>query len=141
MLKKEITYTDYNGVKRTETHYFNLSRSELLRMEMTEETSLKEKLTKMIQEKSKVKLYEYFEWLVLKSYGIKSEDGKRFEKSEEISKAFSETEAYTELILELCSGEDKVLAFVDGIMPTPVPEEAKKQALDMISENVVPISN
>lgn len=133
MLKKEITYTDYNGVKRTEDFYFNLSRAELLRMEMTTESSLEEKLKAMVKEKNKVKLYEYFEWLVLKSYGEKSEDGKRFRKSEQLSKAFSETEAYTELLVELCSGEDKVLDFVNGIMPTPVPKEVQKQALDMAS--------
>lgn len=133
MLKKEITYTDYNGTKRTETFYFNLSRPELLRMEMTTESSLEEKLKAMVKEKNKVKLYEYFEWLVLKSYGEKSEDGKHFHKSEALSKAFSETEAYTELLMELCSGEDKVLDFVNGIMPTPVPKEVQKQALDMAS--------
>lgn len=133
MLKKEITYTDYNGTKRTETFYFNLSRPELLRMEMTTESSLEEKLKAMVKEKNKVKLYEYFEWLVLKSYGEKSEDGKHFHKSEALSKAFSETEAYTELLMELCSGEDKVLDFVNGIMPTPVPKEVEKQALEMAS--------
>lgn len=133
MLKKEITYTDYNGVKRTGTFYFNLSRPELLRMEMTTEFSLEEKLKAMVKEKNKVKLYEYFEWLVLKSYGEKSEDGIHFHKSEELSKAFSETEAYTELLMELCSGEDKVLDFVNGIMPTPVPKEVEKQALEMAS--------
>lgn len=133
MLKKEITYTDYNGTKRTEDFYFNLSRPELLRMEMTSESSLQEKLKAMIKEQNKVKLYEYFEWLVLKSYGEKSEDGKHFHKSEALSKAFSETEAYAELLTELCSGEDKVLEFVNGIMPTPVPKEVQKQALDMAS--------
>lgn len=133
MLKKEITYTDYNGTKRTEDFYFNLSRPELLRMEMTTESSLEEKLKAMVKEKNKVKLYEYFEWLVLKSYGEKSEDGKHFHKSEALSKAFSETEAYAELLMELCSGEDKVLDFVNGIMPTPVPKEVQKQALDMAS--------
>lgn len=133
MLKKEITYTDYNGVKRTGTFYFNLSRPELLRMEMTTESSLEEKLKAMVKEKNKVKLYEYFEWLVLKSYGEKSEDGIHFHKSEELSKAFSETEAYAELLTELCSGEDKVLDFVNGIMPTPVPKEVEKQALEMAS--------
>ena len=133
MLKKEITYTDYNGTKRTEDFYFNLSRPELLRMEMTSESSLQEKLKAMIKEQNKVKLYEYFEWLVLKSYGEKSEDGKHFHKSEALSKAFSETEAYTELLTELCSGEDKVLEFVNGIMPTPVPKEVQKQALNMAS--------
>lgn len=133
MLKKEITYTDYNGVKRTGTFYFNLSRPELLRMEMTTESSLEEKLKAMVKEKNKVKLYEYFEWLVLKSYGEKSDDGIHFHKSEELSKAFSETEAYAELLMEFCSGEDKVLDFVNGIMPTPVPKEVEKQALEMAS--------
>ena len=102
-------------------------------MEMTTESSLEEKLKAMVKEKNKVKLYKYFEWLVLKSYGEKSEDGIHFHKSEELSKAFSETEAYAELLMELCSGEDKVLDFVNGIMPTPVPKEVEKQALEMAS--------
>ena len=133
MLAKEITYTDYNGTKRTETFYFYLSRAELMRMEMTCETSLRDKLIAMVKEQDKVKLYEYFEWLVLKSYGEKSEDGRHFRKSEEISKEFSNTEAFSELLIELCSGEDKVLAFVNGIVPTPVPKEEQKKALEMAS--------
>ena len=133
MLAKEITYTDYNGTKRTETFYFYLSRAELMRMEMTCETSLRDKLIAMVKEQDKVKLYEYFEWLVLKSYGEKSEDGRHFRKSEEISKEFSNTEAFSELLIELCSGEDKVLAFVNGIMPTSVPKEEQEKALEMAS--------
>lgn len=133
MLAKEITYTDYNGTKRTETFYFYLSRAELMRMEMTCETSLRDKLIAMIKEQDKVKLYKYFEWLVLKSYGEKSEDGRHFRKSEGISKEFSNTEAFSELLIELCSGEDKVLAFVNGIMPTPVPKEEQEKALEMAS--------
>lgn len=133
MLAKEITYTDYNGTKRTETFYFNLSRAELMRMEMTSETSLRDKLIAMVKEQDRVKLYKYFEWLVLKSYGEKSDDGKHFRKSEEISEAFSSTEAFSELLIELCSGEDKVLAFVNGIMPTPVPKEEQEKALEMAS--------
>lgn len=133
MLAKEITYTDYNGTKRTETFYFYLSRAELMRMEMTCETSLRDKLIAMVKEQDKVKLYEYFEWLVLKSYGEKSEDGRHFRKSEEISQEFSNTEAFSELLIELCSGEDKVLAFVNSIMPTPVPKEEQEKALEMAS--------
>lgn len=134
MLEKEITYTDYAGNKRTETFRFHLSRAELMKMEMTCEGSLKEKLIAMVKEQNKVKLYEYFEYLVKASYGIRSEDGKRFEKSEEISKAFTETEAYSELMIELCSGEQKVIEFVNGIMPTPVPEEEQKKVIEMASK-------
>lgn len=134
MLKKEITYTDYTGKKKTKVFRFHLSRAELMKMEMTCEGSLKEKLIAMVKEQNKVKLYEYFEYLVKSSYGIRSDDGERFEKSDEISKAFTESEAYSELMVELCSGEQKVIEFVNGIMPTPVPEEEQKKVIEMASK-------
>lgn len=117
MVKKTITYTDYNNVERTEDFYFNLSKAECAEMQLTTEGGLSEKLKAISDAKDQAGIFKFFKELLLKSYGIKSPDGKRFEKSEEISKAFSETEAYSEMFMELGSDDVKAAAFIKGILP------------------------
>lgn len=117
MLKKTITYTDYNEEKRTEDFYFNLSKAELLEMQLGTNGGLSTILEKIIQEKNVEKLTEYFKGLILQSYGEKSPDGKRFIKSKELSTAFVQTEAYSELFIELASNADAASDFVNGIKP------------------------
>lgn len=119
MLKKYISYTDYNGVARKEAFYFNLSKAELVKMQMSTEGGMEEYLQRIIDTHDNRKLFELFDQLIKMSYGIKSEDGRRFTKSEKITEEFCQTEAYTELLLELM-GDDSahaVLDFVKGIMP------------------------
>lgn len=117
MIKKTITYTDYNGVERTEDFYFNLTESELLQWQYSVEGGLTDLLNKIINAKTETKLIEYFREIVLKSYGEKSDDGKRFVKSEELSKAFSQTEAYNQLYYEMFTDADTASDFVKGILP------------------------
>lgn len=117
MIKKTITYTDYNDVERTETFYFNLSKAELAEMELGVDGGLTNQLKKIVDAKDTKQLITVFKDLVLKSYGIKSDDGRRFIKSDEISKAFSETEAYSVIFMQLAT-DDKIAAeFVNGIIP------------------------
>ena len=101
MLKKTITYTDYDGLERTEEFRFNLTKAELMDMELTTVGTFSKLMQKIIDEKDMVRLAKYFKELILKSYGVKSDDGKRFIKSPELSEAFSQTEAYSELYMEL----------------------------------------
>ena len=117
MIKKTVTYVDYNGVERTEDFYFNLTKAEIAEMEMSVEGGFSKMLEEIVASKDNVKIVSLFKQMVLKAYGEKSADGRRFMKSEEISKAFSETEAYSEIFMELALNTDAAAAFVNGIMP------------------------
>ena len=117
MLVKTITYTDYDGNKRTEQFRFNLSKAEVAEMELSVGGGLSRKLQQIINEQDQQKIIEMFKEIILKSYGIKSDDGKRFEKSKEISDAFSQTEAYSELFMELATNAEAATVFVNGIVP------------------------
>ena len=117
MLKKTVTYVDYNGMERTEDFYFNLSKAEVAEMELSVEGGFSKMLEEIVASKDNVRIVNLFKQMVLKAYGEKSADGRRFVKSEEISKAFSETEAYSEIFMELALNSDQAAAFVNGIMP------------------------
>ena len=117
MLKKTITYTDYNDVKRTEDFYFNLSKAELMEMEMSTSGGLAEMIQKIVAAQDTPSIIKIFKELILKAYGEKSSDGKRIVKSEEISNAFAQTEAFSDLFMELATDADAASAFVNGIIP------------------------
>jgi hypothetical protein len=117
MLKKTVTYVDYNGVERTEDFYFNLSKAEVAEMELSVEGGFSKMLEEIVKSKDNVRIMELFKQMVLKAYGEKSADGKRFVKSKELSEAFSQTEAYSEIFMELALDEKAAAAFVNGIMP------------------------
>lgn len=125
MLKKTITYTDYNGVERTEDFYFNLSKAELMEMELTASGGLGETIQKIISAKDNPAIVKIFKDLVLKAYGEKSADGKRFMKSAEISASFEQTEAYSILFMELATDADAASAFVNGIIPKDLQGDPK----------------
>lgn len=117
MLKKTITYKDYNGVERTENHYFNLTKAEVMEMEMSTTGGLAEKIQKIVDAKDTPSIIKVFKELILKAYGVKSDDGKRFIKSEQISTEFAQTEAYSILFMELATNADEASKFVNGIVP------------------------
>ena len=117
MLKKTITYTDYNNVERTEDFYFNLTKAELMEMEMGAVGGLSGMIEKIVSAKDAPAIIKVFKELVLKAYGEKSADGKRFIKSKEISDAFAHTEAYSQLFMELATDADAASKFVNGIAP------------------------
>lgn len=117
MLKKTITYIDYDGVERTEDFYFNLTKAELTEMNMATPGGYSEKLQAIIDAKDVPELVKAFKEIVLKAYGIKTPDGKRFQKNEAITEAFTQTEAYSELFMELVTDAEAAAAFVNGIIP------------------------
>ena len=123
MLKKTITYVDYDGNERTEDHYFNLSKAELIEMRYTENGGLEKYIEKIISEQDNSKLLVLFKNIVLKSYGQKSLDGKRFIKSEELTNEFIQSEAYSELFVELMDAE-KCAEFFNSIIPKDLLEDA-----------------
>lgn len=127
MLKKTITYEDFNGVERKEDFYFNLSKAEIMEMQFGTVGGLDVMLKKIIDAKDVKSIMDAFKMLILKAYGIKSDDGRRFIKSEEIAKEFEQTEAYSILYMELASDDNAAAEFVNGIIPKDVATEVSNQ--------------
>ena len=117
MLKKTVTYVDYNGVERTEDFYFNLSKAEITEMELSVEGGLSKMLEDVVNSKDNKQILSVFKEIILKAYGEKSADGRRFVKSKELSEEFAQTEAYSELFIELALDEKAAADFINGIMP------------------------
>ena len=117
MLKKTINYVDYNGVERKEDFYFNLTKAEVTEMELSVDGGLSQMIEQLVNAKDNKQIIALFKEIILKAYGEKSADGRRFIKSKEISEAFSQTEAYSELFVELALNEDAAAKFIKGILP------------------------
>lgn len=129
MLVKRIKYTDYDGNEREEDFSFNLSRAELAMMENSEMGGMKKRLEKIVQTQDTVAIMEVLRDIIHRSYGEKSPDGKRFIKSEELSTAFEQTEAYSELIMEMLGDTDFAAVFIQNVMPQQLIEQAAKKGL------------
>lgn len=123
MLKKTITYTDYDGTERTEDFYFNLTKAEVMEMEMGTTGGMKKMLEKIVAEKDSKRIVETFKDIIVRSYGVKSPDGKRFIKTDEVVEAFTQTEAYSELFMELATNAQAAAAFINGIVPQGMVEK------------------
>lgn len=127
MLKKTITYTDYNGTSRTEDFYFNLTKAEIMEMELGTSGGLAEMIQKVVAAQDAPSIIKIFKDLILKAYGEKSPDGKHFYKSEDISRQFSQTEAYSQLFMELATDSDAAAKFVNGIIPADMAKDVTKE--------------
>lgn len=126
MLKKTIKYTDYNGVEREEDFYFDLSAAEITEMELTQEGGLSNLIKKITDTKDTPSLIKMFKELILKAYGEKSADGRRFIKSQELSIAFTQTPAYSIIFMELATDEKAASDFINGIVPQEAAAKAKE---------------
>lgn len=125
MIKKTITYTDYNGNQRTESFWFNLTKAEVTRMEMSVQGGMAEMIDRIIDAQDAPSLISTFETMIQKSYGVKTPDGRGFVKKPEDLEAFMATEAYSELFMELVTNATAAAEFVNGIMPNdPEPKPA-----------------
>ena len=124
MLKKTITYTDYNGTERTEDFYFNLSKAEIMEMELGTVGGLSEMILNVIKAQDTPTIIKVFKDLILKAYGQKSPDGKRFMKVDDsgipLNIAFSQTEAYSQLFMELATNDEEAAKFINGIIPADI---------------------
>lgn len=123
MLKKTITFTDYNNVERTQDFFFNLNKAELMEMEMSTTGGLAEMIQRIVAAQDAPAILKIFKDLILKAYGEKDPDGIHFNKSEALSRAFSQTEAYSQLFMELATDADAAAAFVNGIIPNDLPKQ------------------
>ena len=144
MLKKTIKYTDYDGVERVEDFFFNLSKAEVAEMEMSSQGGMERLIRQIAMTQDRKRLVELFKDLILRSYGEKSPDGRRFVKSKELSEAFSQTEAYSELFMQLATDSDAAAAFINGILPKsdadPEAIEEAKASAKAVMEST-PVAN
>lgn len=144
MLKKTITYHDYDGVERTEDFFFNLSKAEIAEMELSNYGGMERMIQQIAMTQDRKRLIELFKEIILKSYGEKSSDGRRFIKSKELSEAFSQTEAYSELFMQLVTNDEAASTFISGIMPQTdaKPEDlAKAQESAKAMLDATPVAN
>lgn len=134
MLKKKITYTDFNtGEQYTEEFRFNLTKAELTFMDLTTSGGLEMNLNRIVNAHDVPAMIKFFRELILKSYGEVSPDGKRFVKSEELSTAFEQTDAYSELFMELCTDADAAAAFIKGVVPSDLGKQVGEAANKTLS--------
>lgn len=126
MFKKTIKYVDYNGEERKEDFFFNLNKSELLEMQLSQEGGLRDYLIRIVDAKDTPELIKMFKHIILLAYGEKSDDGKHFMKSDEIRKKFECTEAYSELFMELASDSDAAAEFVNNLLPADYKADDKE---------------
>ena len=138
MLKKSITYTDYDGIQRTEDFYFNLNKAELIEMQASSSGGMEKMLQKIVRENDTKRLIEIFKDIITRSYGEKSIDGKRFIKSKEATEAFMQTEAYVELFMELATNDKSASEFINGVIPQSLAEEVKaeEQRVHLVPDSV-----
>lgn len=117
MLKKEISYTDYNGEKQTDVCYFNMNKAELGRMQVKMDGKYLDYLKSLIEKKRIEALYDFFYNLVLDAYGEKSEDGKRFVKNASMRSDFENSVAFSEILIDIIGDADKMASFTRSILP------------------------
>lgn len=127
MLKKTITYTDYDGKERTEDFYFHLTKAEVIQWLTTNGDYTIDKVLERLTKKSRGRdIIDIFEDLIKRSYGEKSEDGRRFIKSPEVLANFVETEAYSVLFTELVLDANKAAEFFSKILPSDIGDAIDK---------------
>lgn len=126
MIKLTRTYTDFNDVERTEDFYFHLTKAEVMEMEMSTSGGMAEMIQRIVSAQDIPAIMAVFKELVLKAYGQKSPDGKRFIKTEAQTEEFKQTNAYSDIFMELATDADKAAEFVNGIMPADIQKSLPK---------------
>ena len=124
MVVEKIKYTDFNGLDREEEFMFNLTEAEITEMELTTDGGLSDSIKKIIAAQDTPQIIKVFKMLLLKSYGEKSADGRRFVKSDKLSEEFAQTNAYSQLFMKLATDDKSAVAFINGIMPDSMQEKA-----------------
>jgi len=135
MFKKTITYTDYNGQDRTEDFYFNFTEAELAELQVSVEGGYAEMIQKMAESKDVSSLISVLKNLIAKTYGIKSDDGRRFIKKPELTEEFIQTPAYSALYMELATDEKKAAEFINRVIPASLSAKVEKAKVENIAAN------
>ena len=126
MIKETITYVDYDGNKRTEDHYFNLSKAELTELQLSKKGGFHAYLTRIINSNDTPEIVKIFKEIITMSYGIKSDDGKKFVKKAEYVEDFLQSEAYSEFLMKIMGEEGEAAKFINGLMPSELMSEIEK---------------
>jgi hypothetical protein len=126
VLKKTITYEDFNGETVSEDFFFHLSKAELVEMELSHEGGLAESLKRIVAAEDGKGIVAEFKNIILSAYGKRSDDGKRFIKNQAIREEFESTEAYSVLFMELVTDTDAAIVFVNGVVPQDMEKEVAK---------------
>jgi hypothetical protein len=129
MLKKTVTYKDYNDVERTETFYFHFNEAEILDMEMSTEGGFAERVQRIIDAKEQTALLKVIKKFVLDAYGVKSEDGKRFIKTDKVKEEFIQSPAFSIIFMELVTNDKLAAEFVNGVVPDSMKDRLKSIAI------------
>jgi len=129
MLKREIKFEDFNGNETSEVFYFNISKPELIELEVKYEQGFAAMLERIVETKDNRELIKRFKEIILLAYGVKSEDGKRFIKSDQLREEFSQTAAYQELFMELASNDNDAITFLTGVLPRDMRGDIEKAAV------------
>ena len=125
MIKKTVKYNDYNGIERIEDHYFHLNEAEIMELEMSINGGLSTMIDRVIAAQDGATIMKVFKDIILRAYGVKSDDGRRFIKNQEVRDSFVQTEAYSIIFMELVTDAEKAAEFVNGIIPKK--KEAEKK--------------
>ena len=127
MLKKTMTTVDFGGTERTEDYYFNLTNAEIMEMQLCTDGGFVETVKKIVEAKNQLELTRLFKKIICASYGVLSPDGRKFVKNQQVLDDFMATQAYSDLYIELLSGDGKAAEdFVNGILPKDLTNEAAK---------------
>lgn len=137
MFKRDVTYEDFDGEEVTETFYFNLSKRELIQLEVEYKEGLRDALQRIVKSNDRKVLVAEFQKIVLLAYGIKSDDGRRFIKNDTIREEFSQTAAYDSLFMDLAMNDTAAAAFINGIVPKDLAAEVEK-ATDSLPATISP---
>lgn len=135
MLKKTITYEDFEGESNTEDFYFHLSKTELIAMDVEHQEGFEKWINGIIKSKDNKTLYDLFKKMVLASYGEKSLDGKSFKKTPEIAEAFSHHAACEVLLMELIMDSNAGAEFITGIVPKDLGKAVGEQARELAKQS------
>jgi hypothetical protein len=141
VLKKTITYTDFNDEEVSEDFFFHLSKAELVELEMSHQGGLSEALKRIVEAEDGKGIVQEFKNIILSAYGQRSSDGKRFIKNQQLREEFESTEAYSTLFIELVTNTDAAIEFINGVIPSGMAEEAAKLAavdLKVVEDSVEP---
>lgn len=141
MYSKTITYTDFNDISRTETIFFNLTKTELSKMSVSEGGSFVARLQRMLDSKNVTEIVNTITFIIEESYGVKSDDGRFFHKSPEILANFKASPLYDNFWMALLNDEDTVADFIVKVMPKDMQAEIQARVSDLtlikgVTENV-----
>jgi hypothetical protein len=137
MYKRPITYEDFNGNKVTETFHFHLSKAELVELELSYDDGFTATLQRIVETQDARSLVKEFKALILLAYGVRSEDGKRFIKNDQLREEFVQHPAYSALFMELATDEKAAGDFVTGIVPNDLADQMAPQDKPLAPPNTM----